>query len=288
MIAETQPHAEVAIAYDYASRWGVEVAGFGRALDPVVEADDFHKALARRVTAVDAMDPHEDLSHYALVVAPRLWMVDAGLAANLAAFVEGGGTLCLTAGSGVVDEYGKSFDIPRPGPLQGLAGITVSDLAHQDDLQLPLASTTIPGLTQAPASLVADEIHLEGAEPLATHEGGWRDGWPAITMHAYGKGRVVYVGVQLSPPAIDALVDWLCDVSVVDQPFDLPDGVSVYERAGDAYRLLFVINWANCATSMDVGDGWHDIFSGDPVSDVVVPANDLRILRAEMKVPTDV
>jgi beta-galactosidase len=265
----------------------VEAAGFGRPLDPVVEAVDFHKVLASRITAVDAMDPHEDLTRYTLVIAPRLWMVDAEVAANLTAYVESGGTLCLTAGSGVVDEFGKSFDIPRPGPLQGLAGITVSDLAHQDDLQLPLASATIPGLDPTPASLVADEIHLEGAEVVATHAGGWRDGWPAITVHAYGKGRVAYVGVRLAPPAIDALVGWLCETSGIDQPFERPDGVSIYERTCEAYRLLFVINWTDREAAMDVGDGWHDARSGEPVSDVTIPANDLRILRMNTKTPVE-
>lgn len=288
MIAETQPRAEVALVYDYASRWGVEVAGFGRALDPVVEAVDFHKALARRVTAVDAMDPHEDLSRYALVVAPRLWMVDSTLAANLAAFVEGGGTLCLTVGSGVVDEYGKGFDIPRPGLLSDLAGVTVSDLSHQDDLELPLTSAAVPGLGEVSASLVADEIHLDGAEVVATHAGGWRDGLPAITRHRYGKGWVVYVGVRLAAPSIDALVDWLCDMSSIPQSFERPFGVSVYERACDKYRLLFVINWTDRVTSMDIGDGWHDAFSGAPLLEVVIPANDLRILQTEVKVPDPV
>ena len=38
------------------------------------------------------MDPREDLTPYKLVIAPRLWMVDAAIAKNLTAYVEGGGT----------------------------------------------------------------------------------------------------------------------------------------------------------------------------------------------------
>ena len=66
------------------------------------------------------MDPREDLSDYALVIAPRLWIVDEGIAANLTRFVENGGILCLTTGAGMVDEYGKGFDTPRPGRLHDL------------------------------------------------------------------------------------------------------------------------------------------------------------------------
>lgn len=283
MIEKTEPRAQVAIVYSYESRWGVQ-AGFGE-LDPVIEAVDYHKGLARRVTAIDAMDPREDLSRYRLVIAPRLWMVDSRVASNLRQYVEAGGTLCLTLGSGVVDEYGKSFDQPRPGPLRDLAGITVSDLAFDTGLQLKLESSVIAGLNGAAGHMAADEIHPEGAEVIVTHGIGWRRGRPAITSHKAGKGRVIYVGVRLDSTAIHALVDWLGETNGIPQRLERIDKVSVYERTCDEYRLLFLINWSDDRHTMEVGKGWRDAFSAEPVSAVAIPANDLRIVFRQRQRP---
>ncbi|MCC5845692.1 MAG: beta-galactosidase [Verrucomicrobia bacterium] len=280
MLAPTRPRAKAAIVFSYESRWSFEASGFDRGLGPVTEAVDFHKALSRRLTAIDAMDPRENLSAYRLVIAPRLWMVDQRIADNLRSFVGQGGTLCLTTASGVVDEYSKSFDTPRPGRLQDLAGVTVSDLAFDKALRLPLASDVIPDLDGEEGSLLADEVHPTGATVIATHAAGWRKGSPAITMHTVGKGRVVYVGVRLSPEAVQTLTNWLCETTGFPKPFELPNGVSACERACDDYTLLFFINYRDDPQNVQVGEGWIDAFTGESVAVAEVPANDLRILRS--------
>ena len=188
-IESTQPHAEAAIAYNYESRWGIETAKINKALDPAREAAKYHQALAQRVTAIDAIDPREDFSSYSLLIMPRLWMVNKALAKRLTDYVSNGGILCLTAGTGVVDEYGKAFDTPRPGLLTNLAGITVSDFACDNDLIFRLESPETSKLGQLAGSSVADEIHPERAEVIASHNSGWRSGLPAITRNRMGKAK---------------------------------------------------------------------------------------------------
>lgn len=279
LIAPTRPRAKAAILFSYASRWGIAVSGLARDLGPVHEAKMFHQALARVVTAVDAMDPHEDLSGYSLVIAPRLWMVDRAIAASLTQFVENGGTLCLTTGTGVVDEYGKGFDEPRPGRLHALAGIKVSDLAHQPNLRLNLRSSIVPALEGAVGEQIADEIHPLDAETVATHASGWRQGLPAITLHRKGKGNVVYVGTLLQQAGINAIVDWLCQISGIEQSFARPEGVSIYERFCDQYKLLFLVNWTDALQTVEIGKDWQDVFTGEALEAIQIPPNDLRITR---------
>ncbi len=281
LIEETRPTAKVALALSYESRWAVDVAGLKSKLDPASEAVEYHKALSTQVTAIDAVNPAEDLSPYTLVIAPHLWMLNEALATQLKSYVEEGGILCLTAGSGVVDEYGKSFDVPRPGYLSDIAGLTVSDLAVDEDLILPLSSSFVPELDKLQGRCVADELHLQGAEVLATHTGGWRDGLPAITRSSYGKGQLIYVGVALDPSSIHSLVSWLCKQHGIGQDFARPEGISVYERNGKGQRWLFVINWTDHAQDFDPGSGWRDAYSREPVGEIRVLANDLRILLHE-------
>jgi beta-galactosidase len=280
-IAETRPHAPAAIVYSYESRWGVEVSGFGEEMDPVHEAAHFHKALGRRVTAIDAMHPREPLASYALVIAPRLWVVDRSIAANLRAYVENGGTLCLTVGTGMVDVYGKGFETPRPGLLSELAGIAIHDLAFHKGMPLPLSGVGVAKLDTLQGSTAAEEIYLEGAAAIATHACGWRKGMPAITLHSLGKGRVVYVGVSLDAASIELLTAWLCQLSGIRPLFTWPRGISVYERRGDTHRFLFVINWTDHPMVVEPGEMWKDAFSGEPVKQISIASNDLRILQKD-------
>ncbi|MBN1247265.1 MAG: beta-galactosidase [Anaerolineae bacterium] len=277
VIEGTAPPSQVALLVSYESRWAMRGGRFGVDLDPMTEAVAIHKALAPRVAAIDAGDPRMDLSGYRLVIAPRLWMVDDAIAGNLRRFVAGGGTLWLTPGSGVVDEFGKSFARPRPGPLRDLAGLTVSDLAMQEGLRLELQTDLIPGLAGTFGHTAADELHPEGAEVVATYARGWRERLPAITKHDVGAGRVVYVGTLLEPEALGAFVAWLLDLAGIERRPETPVTLSVYEREADDRRLRFLINWGDVGASLQMGEGWRDAFTGEPADTAVIPPSDLRI-----------
>lgn len=278
LIDTTAPDSQVALILSYESRWSMEAGRFDQALFPLTEAVAYHRALARRVSAIDALDPRENLARYRLVVAPRLWMVDGAIAENLRRYVTSGGTLCLTPGSGVVDAHGKSFAEPRPGHLSDLAGLTVSDLATQEGMRLSLQSKHIDGLTSTFGHTAADELHPEAAEIVATYADGWRRTMPAITRHRIGAGQVIYVGTLLEPEALSAFLDWLCDISGVGRRPATKETLSVYERQSDKVHLRFLINWDAADQALEVGGGWQDAFTGEKETVVVVSANDLRLL----------
>ena len=171
-IDQTTPLAQVALVYNYESRWAISTGRFTKAFDPIEDAIAYHRVLASNVTAIDGLDPREDLARYKLVIAPRLWIVDDAVSNNLHRYVKGGGTLVLTPGCGVADKFGKSYLEPRPGPLRDLTGIIVSDLAFQNGMHLPLHSDIIPGLKGTSGHSAADEIHPDSASVVATYAEG--------------------------------------------------------------------------------------------------------------------
>ncbi len=283
VIEQTRPRANVAITYGYESRWAVKASVYPENVDPVMEAVDLHKALARVVTSIDAVDPRADFSSYRLIIAPRMWLVDEVVAENLRAFVSAGGTLCLTAGSGIVDEFGKCFEEARPGRLSGMAGVWVSDFLATDELDLGIESISEPKLNGLAGGVLVDEIHLDGAEVIASHSRGWRKGSPAITRNRLGKGQVIYLGLRLEEACCEPFVEWLAKQAGVPQAFERTEGVSVYERIGEDYKLLFLLNWSDEAKHMEIGDGWVDILSQSSAgSEILIDANDLRILKSEL------
>ena len=278
LIDPTRVSAEVALLMGYEGRWAMEAGLYKSPLWGEHDAIRFHQACLERNLTVDAFDPHGDLRKYKLVIAPRLWLVDPAIAENLRGFVERGGVLCLTAASGVVDEYNVSFNSPRPGPLAELCGLEVSDLAP---LARPFAlhSPAIPALNTAQASTMADEIEPTSAEVLATYASGWRAGLPALTRNFYGKGVVYYLGTILEGAGLDALLDALCVQAGVSRGLVTPPGVRAYTRRGEQAELLFLINETEQAQLIQLPEAWQDALSGSICQSVTLTGVNVCVLK---------
>ncbi|HML20896.1 MAG TPA: beta-galactosidase [Aggregatilinea sp.] len=281
-IDRTRPRADVAVLMSYESRWAIDAGTLGnREWDPAEDVIAVHNVLRDQNVPTDALDPRDDLSAYRLVFAPRLYSMDRRIGENLRAFVENGGTLCLTAPSGVVDEFNVNFDTPRPGPLADAAGIRVSDLSPLHE-PVPLHSAAIPGLDGGDASVLADEIHPVTATVLATYAGGWREGLPAITANRFGKGQVVYVGASLRGDSLIALITHLRGEAGAAGLCETPDGLHVYQRVGAGERLWFALNYTDEPLAFTLPGTWEDILHGDTCAgEVQVAPLDLRILAQE-------
>jgi beta-galactosidase len=289
LIDATQPAAQVAIVMSYESRWALDAVSSSQVLRPVFsndamnahqEAEAYHGALMAHSVTTDGMDPREDLSAYKLVIAPRLYCVDASVAENLRRFVQGGGLLCLTARSGVVDEYNVIYEDPAPGPLSEISGISVDDYGALD-AALPLR-TNLDGLEALQeARIWADEISMTGAEVLATYGDGWLEGTPAITINAYGAGKVVYVGTVLRDETLRAFVAWLCDLAGVPLGLETPEGVRVYERQSEDARVLFLLNFSKAARRVSLDGEWRDALTGERLKEVELQPVDVRVLTRD-------
>lgn len=278
VIDRTRVKAQAAILMGYEGRWALEAAQYKPALQGEFDAIRFHEAFLARNIPVDMFDPHGELSRYRLVIAPRLWLVDPAISANLHRYVEQGGILCLTAASGVVDEYNVSFATPRPGPLADLCGIEVSDLAVLSK-PFALASQALPLLDDASATILADEIHPAGAEVLAAYASGWRAGLPALTRHAYGKGLVYYLGTVLEGGGVAALLDHLCIQAGIPRGLITPPGVRAYTRQGENEELVFLINETEETQQVTLPAGWVNLLSGETSNEVTLPPVEVIIFR---------
>lgn len=278
LIDETKVNSQAVILVGYEGRWAFEAGIQQPPMQGEFDAIRFHEAFLHRNISTDAFDPHGNLLNYRLVIAPRLWLVDDGIAANLRTYVENGGVLCLTAASGVVDEFNKSFEPPRPGPLADLCGIEVSDLSplhhpHQ------LSSQVLPSFNQATATVMADEIHPNTAEVLVTYASGWRKGLPALTRNEYGKGQVFYLGTVLEGDSLGFLVDCLCTAAGIERGLVTPERVRAYLRRSETDVLMFLINENESEQRVTFPETWQDLLTNQDCSEVTLGPVDVRILR---------
>jgi beta-galactosidase len=275
-IARTRPPARIALVLGYDSRWALKPVLLEPKMDLLPEARAYHQALMEANHCVDAMDPREDLSRYALVIAPRLYCLDQRSADNLRRFVEGGGVLCLTPRSGVVDEYNTVFDVPAPGPLREIAGVEVDDYGALDQ-PVALRGDAVGGSAQA--EVWADEIILTTARSVATYGEGWLAGMPAITLNESRKGKVLYLGTVLRGEALASFLGWLTKLAGVAPVLATPANVRALERASATERYLFLLNFSDAAQTVPLGEEWSDAFDGAALTKAEIGPDDLRILR---------
>ena len=112
---------------DYNTRFAFQVQANNPDFSYPAHFATIHEAFHRLNVSVDIVPSDADLSRYKLVIAPALYVLPERLADSLRTFVEAGGTLLTTLRSGVKDEANAVVDMPLPGLLAELCGVTIED-----------------------------------------------------------------------------------------------------------------------------------------------------------------
>jgi beta-galactosidase len=245
VLAGMVPTAQAAVVYDYDARFALEIQPTNPGLAHVDALRAHYGALKRHGLGVDVLAPTADLSSYALVVAPSLYVVDEQVAAALRAYVEGGGLLVLGPRSGFKDRTNAVPDRPLPAWLDELAGLEVSDIASfLDGRVVPLEH--VESGAAAEFSGWFEELSLKTAQAVYRYRDHDFAGSTAIAVNAVGAGRVVYIGGVATKETLADLYAWLAREAGLDA-FAAPDDVEVItlRKAESGTKLMFLLNYAD-------------------------------------------
>lgn len=283
-------HADVALLWDYESFWAQDLEHRpSEGTSHRERVDTYYDRLWRDGHTVDLARPSQDLSGYKLVVAPASYLLTAGAAANLTAYVAAGGTLLVSYFSGIVDEH----DAVHPGgfmaPLRDALGVQVEEFLPLRDGE-PLAVTYRAGAAGAGAATTdtteltgtvwADDLVLHGAEPVGSYVDGPKPGGAAITRHRHGAGTGWYVSTNLD---VEALATVMTDVyaSAGLAPSGTVEGLEVVRRTGEDATYTVAINHTDGEVKLPLGGPTTDLLTGDAFAgDADVPAGAVRVLRS--------
>lgn len=262
--------ARAAILWDAQSWWALEAPAFPSAelryLDAVRQA---HRVLWRGGVPADFAHAGQDLSAYDVVLVPSLYLLSDADAANLAAYVERGGTLVVSYFSGIADEHARVRLGGYPGALRDLLGVRADEF-------LPL-DTPVPvrvdGGPHATGTIWSERLEPRGASVIATYTGGDLAGLPAVTRHAVGAGQAFYVSTRLDDTAYRHVL-----TTAGLSPSPAPRDVELIRRRGTGGDWLFALNHSSEPRTLSV-EG-TDVFTGAEIRDqVTLPPRGHTVLR---------
>lgn len=234
-------NSKVGIIFDWENYWALEyTSGPNKDLTYVDQIHQYYQYFYNKNIPVDMISVDSDLSKYDVVVAPVLYMMKAGLAERITAFVETGGQFVTTFMSGIVNESDNVYLGGYPGPLREIAGIWVEEI----DALAPEQKNGVEfnDGNAYTCQLLCDIIHLEGAETIATYKEDFYGDTPAITKNSYGKGNVWYVGTQVEQDGIAHLFNQVIAETNVKPVCSNGEGLEITKRETTDASFYFVIN----------------------------------------------
>ncbi|WP_394119001.1 beta-galactosidase [Enterobacter soli] len=280
--------ARVAIIFDQQNRWALDDAEGPRnkGMEYEKTVNEHYRPFWEQGIAVDIIDADGDLSPYALVIAPMLYMVREGFAERAEAFVAAGGHLVTTYWSGVVNETDLCHLGGFPGPLRKLVGIWAEEIDCLDDGERNLVqglAGNASGL-QGPYQVrhLCELIHAESAQVLATYRDDFYAGRPAVTVNRFGKGKAWYVASRNDLPFqrdfFVAIINELALPRAIDG--DFPPGVVATARTDGETTWVFVQNFTAQQQLITLPQGYTDCMTDAAATgDTVLLAWDCRVLK---------
>lgn len=266
--------AETAILHDADARWASEIDAHPSVdVDAMSETRRWHDALYRSGATTDFRSATDDLSGYRIVVVPVQYLMTDAAAANLRAFVEGGGSLVVTYFSGIVDEVDHIRLGGYPGALRAVLGISLEEF-------FPLLPGEQVPLSAYGSGTVFSELGAsQGAEVLATYAAGPTAGSPAITRNRLGSGAAYYVGTALSPDGMRALLGDIRSHAGLAPAAPAGDDVEITRRSDGTTTWAFVINHSDAHVTLSITG--VDLLAADHASatEITVAAGGVAVVR---------
>jgi len=266
----------VALLVSPDSRWAFDIQPLVKDFNYNRQLSMYYSAFRRAGISVDVVFPQSDFSAYKIIVAPSLFVVDKLLVEKITTFVKNGGTLILSYRSGVKDERNVVTSQTLPGPLAELAGIEIHDFDPHTNQQQEVVG---PDAVGRPARVWFDILTPTTAEVLLSYSSGYYAGRGAMSGNRFGKGRVYYVGTELTAEAYLDGAKLEAQGAGIPLGPKLPEGVELAARVKDGKKILFLINYTDKPHTVSLNRSMQNALTGESEpGEVKIPAFDVKVL----------
>lgn len=272
--------SRVALIKSYDNVWSHRIQPHSASFDYNGLLQAYYTALTANRAAVDVTGVDVDFSRYRLVLMPAFNLMTPAILEKCQRYVRGGGTLLVTFRSGTRNWDNSMTELPAPGYFADLAGVTLEEY----DALSRGRTVKVQGAGFAGTARVwCDVLACAGAEPLAVYAESYFAGAPAVTVNRSGHGCAYYVGCDLDPEALRALLgEVLAQAGVAPEFTGAPAQVEtvVKEKAGRRYVLL--LNHGADPATVALDKPYREMLSGEAASaSLEMESYGVRILREE-------
>ncbi len=221
--------ADVAMLWDWNAWWACDLDSHPSGALRYKDAPNrWHRAMTELGATVDVVHPSADLSGYALVIVPTLYLCSDALAPALQTVVDRGGHVLVTYFSGIVDERDHIRLGGYPGAFRSLLGVRSEEFAPL----LPSESVRLDDGSHA--DLWTEVLTVSDADVVTSYVDGPVPGTPAVTR----RGSAWYVATRLDEAATAALAQQITQEAGVQRGDGARAGVEIVRRG----QYLFVLN----------------------------------------------
>jgi beta-galactosidase len=268
--------APVALLVSPDSRWAFHIQPLVEKFDYNQQLHLYYDAFRRLGLNVDVLFPQNDFTSYKIIVAPSLFVVDKALTEKLTNYVKDGGTLILGFRSGVKDEHNIVTDQVLPGPLAEMAGIEIHDFDPQTNQEQEVAG---PNGVGRPARVWFDILTPTTAQPVLSYRKGYYAGKVAMTGNRFGKGRVYYVGTELTAETYLEGAKLEAQGAGIPLGPELPEGVEMAVREKAGKKIIFLLNYTEKTQAVAFEQAYRNALTGETEpAQVQIPAYDVKVL----------
>ncbi len=272
---------DAAILLDFDACTSFHYGPSGARLSYRAHAESYFAALQKHRHGADVVFEPPEPGRYRLLVAPALRLMDQAWAARLWRFVEAGGTLLATVCTATLNRDHVAPDEPMPWLLADLFGVTRVEWSSLGKRTVSVAAESGPLKGEYVADTWCDHVRADSAEVLARFGAGSpAEGYPAVTLNAFGAGRAVCVAALVEQRLADRLAAMLADA-----PADAPKAdsalVEIVRCEREARPLYFLLNHGASPALVRFSAPVQDVLRGSsPSGEIALEPYDVAIVEA--------
>jgi len=251
------PQQETAFVYDQTNARNTRRLTNWRESDYLTVQPKAYHYLWQHGIPVDVVTPDESLDGYKLAVVPSLQLIDEEAAVALTEFVRNGGVLWVCAPFAQRDHHAKWLQ-DRSAWVNDMLGLEQLDTHARGEKHVKL-----DGVGEFEIDNSSQRIKPTTAEVLGTFVDGEYAGEPAVTVNAFGEGKVFFMACVSQP-----LGAWLMEQAVAE--------AGITSRENHCKDLSIIPHLTGAGT-------WYCNYSTTPqtVEGVEVPAEGFEFVAGE-------
>ena len=275
-MAGSRVESPVAILYDWDSQWAMEDSQGPRnkGLHLLEVQQKFYGAFRRLGLNVDLVDMDCDIEKYRVLALPMCYMFKEGFSEKVRAFVEKGGILINTYWSGIADDTDLCYLGGTPHGLMDVLGarsMEIDGLYDWEENELVPEPGNELGLNRTyRCKYLCDLLELRGAKAVMTYGSDFYQGYPALTVNAYGKGFAWYVAADGEKEFYQDFIRLLMEQYHICGPVSgsIPENLEVTTRETDDTRYVIYQNFGTEPVKLPLPEGAFEAFYGDAEKDL--------------------